>query len=152
MSGSLTIRISVVAWVVKNMPAMKETWVRSLGWEDSPGEGDDHPLQYPWLENSMDRGAWLATIRGDTKSWTRLSKTFASTVKQKATIEVFKPLLISKFCVDSNYTYYFHIYADVIIDEVFTNFILSMHSSGDNYWKFYNHTGWCIVCEQLWSW
>ena len=81
----------------------------------------------PWTEEP----GW--PHRGDTKSWTWLSKTFASTVKQKATIEVFKPLLISKFCVDSNYTYYFHIYADVIIDEVFTNFILSMHSSGDNY-------------------
>ena len=30
---------SLVAQVVKNLPAMWETWVRSLGWEDSPGEG-----------------------------------------------------------------------------------------------------------------
>ena len=27
--------ISLVAQVVKNLPAMKETWVQSLGWEDS---------------------------------------------------------------------------------------------------------------------
>ena len=28
------------------------------GWERSPGEGNDNPLQYSWLENPMDRGAW----------------------------------------------------------------------------------------------
>ena len=32
---------------------MQETWVRSLGWEDSPGEGKGYPLQYTGLENSM---------------------------------------------------------------------------------------------------
>ena len=31
------------------------------------------PLQYPCLENSVDRGAWWATVRGVTKSWTQLS-------------------------------------------------------------------------------
>ena len=40
--------------MVKNLPAMQETRVRSLGQEDSPGEGSDHPLQYSCLENSMD--------------------------------------------------------------------------------------------------
>ena len=30
---------SLVAQLVKNPPAMQETWVRSLCWEDSPGEG-----------------------------------------------------------------------------------------------------------------
>ena len=30
---------SLVAQLVKNLPVMWETWVRSLGWEDSPGEG-----------------------------------------------------------------------------------------------------------------
>ena len=31
----------LVAPLVKNLPAMRETWVRSLVWEDSPGEGKD---------------------------------------------------------------------------------------------------------------
>ena len=35
-----------------------------------PGEGNDNPLQYTCLENSMDRGAWQATVHGVTKSWT----------------------------------------------------------------------------------
>ena len=34
------------AQMVKNLPAMQETWVRSLGWEDSPREGNGNPLQY----------------------------------------------------------------------------------------------------------
>ena len=112
---------SLVAQLVKNSPAVWETWVRSLGWEDllekgtathssileccisfrhmgfpggtvvknptpsagdardfgsiprsgrSPGEGNGNPLQYSCLENSMDRGAWWATVHGVTKSWT----------------------------------------------------------------------------------
>ena len=39
----------------------------------SPGEGNGNPLQYSCLENSIDGGAWWATVHGVTKSWTRLS-------------------------------------------------------------------------------
>ena len=39
----------------------------------SPGEGNDNPLHYSCLENSMDGGAWSATDHGVAKSWTRLS-------------------------------------------------------------------------------
>ena len=38
-----------------------------------PGEGNNYPLQYSGLENSMDRGAWRVTVHGVTKSQTRLS-------------------------------------------------------------------------------
>ena len=34
------------------------------GLERSPGEGNGNPLQYPCLENSMDRGAWQAIVHG----------------------------------------------------------------------------------------
>ena len=64
---------SVVAQTVKNLPAMQETWVQSLGWEDSPGEGNGNPLQRSCLENPMDRGACEATVHGVSKSQTRLS-------------------------------------------------------------------------------
>ena len=37
------------------------------------GEGSDSPLQCSCLEDSMDGGAWWATVHGVTKSWTRLS-------------------------------------------------------------------------------
>ena len=36
----------------------------------SPGEGNGNPLQYPCLENPMDRGAWRATVHGVSKSLT----------------------------------------------------------------------------------
>ena len=39
----------------------------------SPGEGNGNPLQYSCLENSMDRGAWQATVHGVTNCWARLS-------------------------------------------------------------------------------
>ena len=39
----------------------------------SPGEGNGNPLQYAWLENSMDRGGWCAEVHGVAKSWTQLS-------------------------------------------------------------------------------
>ena len=45
----------------------------------SPGGGHGNPLQYSYLENSMDRGAWWATVYGVTKSRTRLSDTLSFT-------------------------------------------------------------------------
>ena len=50
----------------------------------SPGEGNGNPLQDSCLENSMDRGAWWATVHGVAKSQTRLSDfTFTSLSKEK---------------------------------------------------------------------
>ena len=45
-----------------------------LGWERSPGEGNGNPLQYSYLENSMDIRTWQATIHGVTKSQPPLNK------------------------------------------------------------------------------
>ena len=44
-----------------------------LGSGRSHGEGHGNLLQYSCLENSMNRGAWRATVHGVAKSWTRLS-------------------------------------------------------------------------------
>ena len=57
---------SLVAQMVKSLPAMQEIWVQSLGQEDSPGDGNGNPFQYSCLEYSMDRGAWWATVHGVT--------------------------------------------------------------------------------------
>ena len=38
-----------------------------------PGEGSGYLLQYSGLENSMDSGAWQATVHGVTKNQTQLS-------------------------------------------------------------------------------
>ena len=35
----LIARVSLVAQLVKNLPAMRETWIQSLGWEDPPEKG-----------------------------------------------------------------------------------------------------------------
>ena len=53
----ISIGASLVAQTVKNLPAMQETRIRSLGWEDPPEGGHDNPLQYSCLENPMVRGA-----------------------------------------------------------------------------------------------
>ena len=57
-----------MAQTVKNLPAMRETWVRSLGpipgSGSFPGEGNGYSLQYACLENPMGRGAWQATVHG----------------------------------------------------------------------------------------
>ena len=42
------IRASLIAQLVKNLPAMQETLVQFLGWEESDGEGIGYPLQYSW--------------------------------------------------------------------------------------------------------
>ena len=42
----------------------------------SPGEGNGNPLQYPCLENFMDRGAWWAAVHGVAQSQARLSITY----------------------------------------------------------------------------
>ena len=38
------------------MQETRETWVQSLGWEDSPGEGNGNPLEYSCLGNPMEPG------------------------------------------------------------------------------------------------
>ena len=58
--------------LVKNPPALWETWVRSLGWEDPLEEGMETHSSTLCLENPMDRGAWWATVHGVAKSWTGL--------------------------------------------------------------------------------
>ena len=66
----LDISVILVAQIVKNLPAMLETWVLSLGQEDPLEKGI---LQDSCLENSIDRGAWWIIVYGVTKSLTQLS-------------------------------------------------------------------------------
>ena len=66
-----------MALVVRNPPANAGDArdVGSIsGVERSPGEGNGNPLQYSFLENPMNRGAWQATVPGVTKSQTRLKR------------------------------------------------------------------------------
>ena len=62
-----------MAQTVKNLPAVQETWVQSLGWEDPLEESmATHSSILAW-RIPMDRGAWWATVHGVSKSRTRLS-------------------------------------------------------------------------------
>ena len=60
---------SLVAQIVKRLPAMQETWVRSLGWEDPlEKEMATHSSTLAW------RIPWTeATVQQVTKTWTRLN-------------------------------------------------------------------------------
>ena len=62
--------VSLVSQLVKNLPAMWETWVQSLGWEDPLEEGmATHSSILAW-RILMHRGAWRAAVHGVTKSQT----------------------------------------------------------------------------------
>ena len=59
---------SLVAQLVKNLPAMLETWVQSLGWEDPLEEGmATHSSTLAW-RIPMDKGAWQLGVHGVAKS------------------------------------------------------------------------------------
>ena len=61
---------SLVDQMVKNPPAVWETWVRSLGWEDPLEEGmATHSSVLAW-RIPMDRETWQATVHGASKSQT----------------------------------------------------------------------------------
>ena len=61
---------SLVAQLVKSLLAVWETQVQSLSRKDPLEKEMATPLQYSYLENSIDRGGWWATVHVVTKSWT----------------------------------------------------------------------------------
>ena len=57
-------RASLVAQMIKNLPAMQETWVQSIGWEEPLEKGmATHSSILAW-RIPIDRGAWQATVPG----------------------------------------------------------------------------------------
>ena len=64
---------SLVVQMIKNLPARRETWVPSLGWEDPLEEGmATHSSILAW-RIPRDRGAWWAIEQGVARSQTQLS-------------------------------------------------------------------------------
>ena len=67
---------------VRNPPANAGDVGLIPGSGRSPGEGSGNPLQYSCLGNSMDRGAWQATVHGFAKSQTPLSELLKTTTNR----------------------------------------------------------------------
>jgi len=65
---------SLVAQTVKNLPAMQEIWVQSLGREDPLEKGMATRSSILVWRIPMDRRAWWATVHGIAQSWTRLKQ------------------------------------------------------------------------------
>ena len=59
--------------MVKNPSANAGDTALIPGLRRTPRGGNGNPLQYSCVGNPMDKGAWLATVHGVTKSWIRLS-------------------------------------------------------------------------------
>ena len=72
VSGTSTV--DFMAQTVKNLPAMQETWVQPLGWEDPLEKEMTTHCEYSCLENPIDTEAWWAAVHEEEKSWTRLSE------------------------------------------------------------------------------
>ena len=68
--------------MVKNLPANAGDMDLIPELERSPGEENDNPLQYSYLENPRDRGTWWVAVSGVAQSQTRL-KRFSSSHKYK---------------------------------------------------------------------
>ena len=64
---------SLMAQMVKHVPAMRETWVQSLDWEDPLQEGMAIHFRILAWRIPMDRVGWWATVHGVTKTQIQLS-------------------------------------------------------------------------------
>ena len=62
-----------MAQTVKNLPALRETWAHSLGWEGHLEEGEATPSSILVWSIPMDRGSRWATVHGVAESQTQLS-------------------------------------------------------------------------------
>ena len=69
VSPTHNVQASLEAQLIKNLPAMRETRVWSLGGEYPLEKEMANPLQYSCLEDSMDRGAWRTAVHGGRKEW-----------------------------------------------------------------------------------
>ena len=76
---------------VKNSPASAGD-VRDVGWVPgsgrSPGGGQGNPLQYPYLENPMDKGAWQATVHRVAPTQSHLALMHSNTTNKYISAEL----------------------------------------------------------------
>ena len=85
---------SLVAQLVKNPPAMRETWVRSLGWEGPLEKGMATHSSFLAQRIPMDRGAWWDTLHGVAKS-----QAWLSDWAQHSTFSIFPWVYLPPICL-----------------------------------------------------
>ena len=84
----------LVAQLVKNLLAMRDTWVRPLGWEDSLEEGMATHFSILAWRIPMDRGAWRATVQEIAKE----SDT-AEQLSKRSTAQELSLLFVAQSCL-----------------------------------------------------
>ena len=81
--------------MVKSLPVNTRDAGLILGLGRSPGAGNGNPLWYSYLENSMDRGAWLAIVHRVAQSWTQQKQVSMHAV----IVDVVAVVLATKSCL-----------------------------------------------------
>jgi len=104
----------------------------------SPGEENGNPLQYSCLENSMDRGAWQATVRGVAKSWIRLNN-FTSLQTQATVIRTNSGWLKAQAFLLSGITFLYHERGLISIYQTFIAHSLCYECSVEDVTILYGH-------------
>ena len=82
-----------MAQMIKNLPAMQETRVQSLGWEDLLEKGMATRSSILAWRNPMERRTQRATVHGVTKNQTRLSETLSLSPSEGASGKIHPPPL-----------------------------------------------------------
>ena len=82
--------------MVKNLHANAGEAGSIPGSERSSGVGYDNPLQCSYLENTMNRGAWKATVHGVTKSQTGLSNSACTHTHTQSILMLYKVMRLGK--------------------------------------------------------
>ena len=81
---------SLVAQLVKNLPAKRETWVQFLDWDDSPGE--EHsiflPGEFPWTEEPAGYSPWGRKESGTTERVSTAQQINKNITKKKSIVSI----------------------------------------------------------------
>ena len=102
------IQASLLAQMIKNPPAMRETWVQTLGWEDTLEKGTATDFSIATWRIPWTRRAWQATVHGVTKS-----QIWLSDIPRQKWVCIMNILLINaqiQFNLDHKFTKYQHVF------------------------------------------
>ena len=117
---------SLVAQMVKNLPAVQETQVHSLGWKGPLEKETATHTQYSGLETSTDRGAWQTTVHGVAQSRTPLRAFhFQVHVCVCVCVCVYIYIVMSNNVLNINMAYNIHKYTSISSISQFSHSVVS---------------------------